>query len=153
VVRGGDVSGVVLRSVPTDRYREIAEHHDEVVRELKLVIDPQVRPLGPADRLRALVPLLEVPFKPLVRPLRAAVAEARARGEERVDVVVPLQPGDVRGLRALHDLLREADSAAEQGALLSLPLSGAAVALRGWIVEEAERQVLEGLPPRPYAGT
>jgi hypothetical protein len=142
---------VQLLGVPTDLYRLISEHHDEVARELKL-LDPQTSSGELSVRLIELGPLLGSTFKALVRPLRAAMAEAREHGEPTADAVLDFTDEEAGTLRQLHELLDLADEASRAGELLALPLDPRAAALRAWLVDEVGRQVLEGAEPRPWAG-
>ncbi len=89
-------------------------------------------------------------FLDLVAPLNVDIARGISPGAAVADVEISLDPDEVRLLRRLHDLLCEVDVAARAGELLALPLPAPAVALRLWIVEQAERQVLQGLPPQPW---
>jgi hypothetical protein len=146
------VTDVALRGVPAALYRLVAEHHDEVIRELKL-LDPQTTSAELSLRLLELGPLLGTSFASLVGPLGDAMVEARQRGEASADAVVPLDAEGVRALRGLHEVLCAADDASRAGDLLVLPLVEEAVALRAWIVEEATRQVEEGAAPRTWDGS
>jgi hypothetical protein len=145
------MTAVRFLGVPTDLYRRLSEHLDEVARELAL-LDPQTSSAELSVRLIELAPLMDDGHRAVVQPLREQMIAARERGEERTDATVELSELDVGTLRLLHELLGAADAAARSGELLALPLEPEAVRLRAWIVDEAERQVTTEAEPRPWDG-
>jgi hypothetical protein len=138
---------VDLRGFPIDLYLRVQQHSDELFRELGF-LDGEPGPL--ADLLRT-VAEVQAEFGELVGPLRSAVHDGLGRGAATVDVTVGRSPEQARSVRRLHELLSGIDDLCVEGVLLSLPLDADALALRAWVVEEVERQVLDGLPARTWA--
>lgn len=140
---------VALRNVPVRLWLTLQEHTDALSREYRLILQQQ----GPAARgpwmamlseALALFPRTAVPF------LRGHVQAAYEAGLDVVDISFDAVPDEILGMQRLHDLLCEVDAYCRDGKLLSLPLSDDAIALRGWVVREACRQVREGGPPATW---
>lgn len=137
---------VSLLNVPVVLWLTLQEHTDALSREYRLILQGPA-PTAPApwmDLLREiheLFPRTAVPF------LRSRVQAAYEAGLETTDLVFDAVPDEVLGMERLHRMLCDVDEYCRDGTLLSLPLAEDGMALRGWVVREAVRQVRDGGPP------
>ena len=140
---------VELRNVPVGLWLTLQEHTDALSREYRLILQQQ----GPAAQgpwmtiLREVLELFPVTAVPFMRGHVEAAYEA---GLAVVDIGFDAVPDEVLGMERLHALLCDVDVYCRDGKLLSLPLSDDGIALRGWVVREACRQVREGGPPATW---
>lgn len=134
-----------LRNVPVQLWLTLQEHTDALSREYRL-IQQQQGPAAQGPWMAILREALELFPRTAVPFMRGHVQAAYEAGLDVVDISFDAVPDEVLGMQRLHELLCEVDAYCRDGELLSLPLSDDGIALRGWVVGEACRQVREGGP-------
>jgi hypothetical protein len=140
--------------VPVESYLALQEHNDALFRELELIGIELATPgaVAPArsSRLANLVDRLYRQFRDQRDGYRTAVAEARARGEQTVELEASASPASVAAARAYVELLEEADELCRGGELLTPPPPARVRSLRRWFVEQMAAQLLDdAAPSRP----
>ena len=146
-----DVELVDVRIVEMDLgdYRRSQEHHDELFREFTLIASSTDDATIVPRRLLDLIAELTGQFSGFTSATSEELADAVARGDERIDLVFSLPPAARDAALRLRDLLAEADEYCRSGDLLTLAPPGDAVAFRNWYLGEFARQI-DGEPPRPW---
>ena len=142
-------STVCLQGTPTALYRASEEHRQGLIREFVLMTINDPAPLAVPARLVALSEELSQRFAGPSAAVLDQVQAAERRGEAAVDLLLELPPGAARPLRALVELLEEADAFCAEGAMLTVPATAEIRAFRRWSVGEVEAQLL-GHPPTPW---
>lgn len=149
--KGGPAGGgvVLLCHVPVRLFLRLGHHVDELSRELEVLGDangrgsPGAELLGPA--FRHLIDLTE-------GPRRSALERAEAAahgGAERFDLQLRLPRAAANVTHELVAVLEQADELSRHDELLTMPAPEEVVALRRWIADELEAQLIRGDPPRP----
>lgn len=139
---------VVLLNVPVRLWLTLSEHTDALMREYRLIMQQRGPSAGPymsiLREVAELFPTTAVPF------LRGHVQSAYESGLDVLDIGFEATESEVAGMVRLHEILSEVDQYCREGVLLSLPLSDEGIALRGWVVEEANRQMRGEGQPRAW---
>jgi hypothetical protein len=142
--------------VPVESYMALQEHNDALFRELELISIELATPgaVAPAtsSRLANLVDRLYRQFRDQRDGYRTAVADARARGEQTVELEASASPASVEAARAYVELLEEADELCRGGELLTPPPPAHVRSLRRWFVEQMAAQLLDDAAPSPPTG-
>ncbi|WP_258723263.1 ATP-binding protein [Cellulomonas sp. NS3] len=153
---------VVLEGVPPTLWMAAQEHHDAILRELRLY--SASHPETTFDFAGAEV------ARTAVLDLVAVEAQEAPRGTGRrvtlpeghpsplrevrapVDITLQVLPGAAASSAALQDVLDAGEQLAADGSLLAFPGQPEIVAVRDWVCEQVQSQ-LRGVPPRPWAGS
>lgn len=130
------------------------QHSDELIRELTLVAE-SLRQNGNSGglpvRLIEVVDELTRTYSGFTVEQEQQLADARAAGQETVDLTYRLPGSVVDAVRALGDVLDEADDYCRAGQhLLTLSTPPELVVFRRWFLDEFVRQGA-GLPPQSWA--
>ena len=151
-----DTVTVHILGLPLDLAERAQEHHDGLAREMTLI----TLGLSQAGSAESALPsrFLEVVGSVTtdVSPFRALreqrMAEARAAGEDSVDIVYEAPPAMAAAVEHLRGLQAEVDGYCRQGGyLLTLETPPDVLAYRTWLFDEFTGQ-LAGRPPRRWAG-
>ena len=124
---------VVLTEVPVRLFLESQDHQHDLIRELQLINLGDRFDLGTRDSSPQLADLIGTILRRyhIVRSAtRAQAVAALERGEETLDLRVPVEPGMAEALRSWLRLLDRADEVCARGLLLLPPPSPAVQALR-----------------------
>lgn len=153
---------VVLAGVPPTLWMAAQEHHDAMVRELRLygASHPETRvDFASAEVARtALLDLVDVEVRKAPsdtgRPVTLPEGHPSPLREVRAPVHLALDvpPAVAAASAALQDVLDAGEQLARDGALLAFPGQPEIVALRDWVCEQVQSQ-LRGVPPRPWVGS
>lgn len=153
---------VVLLGVPPTLWGAAQEHHDALLRELRLYgashAGASLDLTGAEAARTALLDLVAVrsqPAGPAAAPrvaLPAGHPSPWRHVREPVDVTLELLPDAAAASAALQDVLDAGEQLATDGALLAFPGQPEIVAVRDWVCEQVQSQ-LRGVPPRPWAGS
>jgi hypothetical protein len=145
---GGAHVTVRLVGTPLDLLVEAREHHDAVLRELRLLaVTTPVRQLPPR-----LLELVEVFGRTYSRPSRRpdeVVDDAIIRGRRTLDLTYEVPAGVADAACELEDRMREIDGYCAQGLLITLPRSPAIKAFAEWYLDQFTEQVA-GRPARAW---
>lgn len=137
---------VVVPDAPVALSVRIDSHIDEVIRELQLIDSSPSSPT--AEQARLIQGLVSVPFAR--HTARAQALDAEERGQEHMDVRMPMPreaAGSVRGLLAA---MREADQLCRDHQLLAVPASPEMDLLREWFTHNMVTQLEDDAAPAPY---
>jgi hypothetical protein len=151
---GDEVVEVRLLNFPLQLFQQAREHHDELLREFALLAlrPPQDRPGHSAPaRLLELIDLLGRRYATTAERADALRDEAIDRGEVTADLTYHLPRSAAPALRALHELMEEADEFCRSAQLLTRPSSGPQRAFREWFLDQLSGQ-LGGAAPEPWQG-
>jgi len=145
---------VRIVGMPLAVQRRAQQHADELVRELTLAGEG-LRQRGDTrhlpSRLVELIEQLTITYAGFTAQQEQELADALARGDASVDLTYRLPPSVTDAVRALSDILDEADDYCRAGQhLLTLATPPDLVAYRRWFLEEFERQAA-GDPPQTWA--
>lgn len=145
-----ELVAVRLLDVPVNELAAVAEHHDDLVRELALLLDGDEDHALPR-RLLEVSEQVNARFHHFSEDARAELARAMERGDERIDVVIRI-PADAReAALELDALLDEVDEYCRQSTLLlTVEAPPATTAVRKWYLHEFVRQI-GGEPPTPWS--
>ncbi|MGW6129748.1 ATP-binding protein [Cellulomonas sp. NPDC055163] len=153
---------VVLAGVPLTLWMAAQEHHDAILRELRLysASHPEASfDFTSAEVARtALLDLVSVQAQEAPRGTgrRIALPEGHpsplreVRAPVDITLQVPLRAAAASA--ALQDVLDAGEQLAGDGSLLAFPGQPEIVAVRDWVCEQVQSQV-RGVPPRPWAGS
>lgn len=160
---GGAVAReVTLLGVPPTLWHAAQEHHDAMLRELRLygASHPEADlDLTTAEAARA--SLLDLVADRAQAAQRAAGPEVTLPAghpspwreiREPVDLTLEVLPEAAAATAALQDVLDAGEQLAGDGALLAFPGQPEIVAVRDWLCEQVQSQ-LRDVPPRPWAGS
>lgn len=145
----GALVTVRLLGTPLGLMLAACEHHDAVLREIRLVAVTPTRQLLPPR----LVELVEVFGRTYARPASradAVIDDAVARGESSIDLVYKVPTGVADVVAELEGHLREVDGFCAQGLLITLPRSPEVRAFAEWYLDQFRTQIAGGLP-RPWS--
>ena len=126
-------------------FRETSQYHDELMRELRLIVDTP----SSSRRLNQLAATLLTEFSDFAPSIREAVERADARGEQSVDLCVRVTRDLRHWLVQFRDHFREIDAFSEAGLLLALGSPGVALVFREWLFGELIDQI-DGKEPQAY---
>ena len=142
---------VCLLDFPVELHRRASEHHEALRRELAFVEHAQATDAAPA-RLKVLTAEMIGRYGELTSAQHERVNAAIEAGEERIDLEYELPPEVVDATAYLGTLLDELDGLCREGDLLTMVTPPDLRAYREWVVGEFDRQIREGMPPRPWRG-
>jgi len=143
---------VALLGVPVRLLVRAREHHDDLMREFRLLaLDGAATAAQAPARLADVIAVLGERYGAASARPDALVDAALEAGEPTVDLRYEVGPDVAQAALALDGLMREADTfcAAEQ--LMTLPRSPLLVDFAAWYVGEFVDQ-LSGAAPRPWTG-
>lgn len=148
----GPLVEVRLLGLPVQLTLASREHHDGLIRELRLLaMEDDAGGLDVPARLVELVDVLGT-RRAAARSRRDAELEAAlARDEATVDLVEHVPAGVVGVVTALDGLLEECDRFCEQGQLMTLPRPPLVRDLSRWYLTQCSDQ-LQGRPAVPWEG-
>lgn len=149
---GGALVEVVLMRLPVLLVTAGRDHHDDLMRELRLLAlggEPAVR--AAPERVRRLVEVMGGRHGPAQARRDAEIDDAVRRGEHSIDQVTRTPASAAAAVTALGALLDEADDLAEQGLLLTTPRPPLLRWFSSWYLGQFVEQV-QGLPPTPWQG-
>ena len=129
------------------------EHHDGLMRELRLLALSGDERNGPGDdaRLAALVNALGQQYG-TARPRRdEEIDAAMARGEATIDQVFSVPPAAADAMRRLATLMADADAFCEQNLLMTQARTPLMRRFAAWYLDEVVEQS-RGRAPRPWDG-
>lgn len=133
-----------LEDVPVRDFLESQDHQHDLIRELQLIqIGDEVDPMSAEvpRRVARLINTILVRYQSVRSTTREQALAALDRGEERVTLDVPVQPGMAEALREWLRLLEEADDLCRDGAILLLACRPEVRELRRWYVRELTRNL------------
>ena len=135
---------LTVRSVPAKLFVESQDHQHDLIRELRLVeigerFDLTTRNVS--QRLGSLISEILEGWDDVRSSTRRQAISAIDRGEEAVDLTIPVRPGLADALQRWLRLLAEADRFCEDGELLTMSASPEVRALRAWYVSEITEQL------------
>lgn len=141
---GVEIGVLTVRAVPAQLFVESQDHQHELVRELRLVeigerFDLTTRNVS--QRLGSLISEILEGWDDVRSTTRRQAISAIERGEDEVDLTIPVRPGLADALQRWLLLLDEADQFCEGGELLTMSASPEVRALRAWYVSEILEQL------------
>jgi len=142
---------IFLLAIPVHLFVRHAMQMDDVLHELRLRGLDNNGSSSASARLSQVAAELADAFAPFHHGALAAAELARRRGQEAVDLELPLPSHDGQSAIELMTMLGEADELCRLGQLMALPAPGDVAILRRWVAAEVVRQ-LAGEPPNPYRG-
>lgn len=145
---GEELVEVRLLGVPPAVLAAGREHHDGLLREMRLLAVSQDRLPEAVARLTAQLGERFGTARP--RP-DAAVDEALERGTPTIDLVYRVPPSVVRGAQELERLFAEADALCAQGLLMTVERTPLQRRFAAWYLEQLVVQV-QGGPATPWDG-
>lgn len=152
-----DTVTVHVLGLPLDLAVRAQEHHDGLAREMTLIAMGLVQAGAAGSGLPSRFLEVVGSVTPDVSPFRTLreqrMADARAAGEESVDIVYEAPTGMAAAVERLRGLQAEVDGYCRQGGyLLTLETPPDVLAYRTWLFDELSGQIA-GRPPRRWAGT
>jgi len=150
-----DTVDVQVLALPIDVYLEAEQHNDAVVRELTLIVQAADAPGGGLEVPRRLLELakeVRETFSPAIDGLREQVEAAIRRGQETVDIHMPVPKTGWEVLVRLAESLDEVDRYCLEGDLLTLASPPRLVRFRRWYAQQVADQ-MRGAPPTPWEPT
>lgn len=149
-----DVVPVVLVRIPVAVWARTQEHTDELLREFTLVAAQLRERPGAQDvpvRLVELVEQMTQRYGGLNIDQENRLADAAAAGVPELDLTYWVPPDAIEVVKALGDILDEADAYCLEGAhLLTLATPPDLIRFRHWFLDEFTNQ-LRGAGPSLYA--
>lgn len=140
---------VRLIGFPLQLHQQAVEHHEELMREFRLMsLDPP-RAGDVPHRLVELIAELSAVYGGVTGATDAEREAARARGEAAVDLTYRVPPDVGAACRRLDAMLDEADEFCRADHLLTLAAPPRTVAMRKWYLKEFADQ-LDGAAPTPW---
>lgn len=142
---------VRISRVPVRLFLESQDHQHDLVRELQLIhIGDRREASGQTPRrISDLIADILSRYEAVRTATRRQVVAALERGEDYVDLDVPVYPGMASALREWLTLLEEADRVCAEGRLLLLASRPEIRELRRWYVDEIASR-LEAETPRVH---
>ncbi len=151
-IEGGLAVRVQLRNLPVQVLAASREHHDELMREFRLMALAGTRSAVPAPtRLLELVQLLGVQYAGATERPGAEIDAAIARGEFSLDVAYVVPSSAAADAQALDAVMSEADEFCLSEQLLTLARSPLMVEFAQWYLRCFVDQVA-GADPEPWQG-
>lgn len=136
--------------VPISDFVNLQVYFDDMVREMQLIA-VGVDDGNAAGRLADLAVYVQHDIAGNRNTLHAQALAAEATGATHVDLTLDLLPVSVTDARRLIGVVTALDAQSRSGQMLTAPASPLVLNVLEWLVEEVERQLGAGLPPRPYA--
>ena len=135
--RGDAPDAVRLEGVPARLFVESQNHQHDLLRELALIdlgqrFDLVEQP--PTRRVADLIAAIHHEYADVRSSTREQALDALGRGQDTVDLVVPVRAGMAAALRRWLQLVDDADVLCGEGALLTLAASPEVRRLRRWYV-------------------
>ena len=141
---------VRLLGFPLRLHQRAVEHHEELMREFRLMsLDPP-RAGDVPHRLVQLIAELTAVYGGVSSATDAERDAALARGEESVDLTYRVPPEVAEACLRLDEMLDEADEFCRADHLLTLAAPPDAVVMRKWYLGEFVSQ-LAGAEPTPWS--
>ena len=141
---------VRLLGFPLDVHLLAVEHHEELMREFRLMsLDPP-RAGDVPHRLVELIAELTAVYGGVTGATDAERDAARARGETTIDLTYRVPPDVGAACRRLDAMLDEADEFCRADHLLTLAAPPEIAAMRKWYLTEFANQ-LDGAAPVPWS--
>src|SRR5688572_260942 len=136
---GVEIAVLTVEAVPARLFLESQDQQQELIRELRLIeiaerFDLTVRNVS--RQLGMLISEILDAWDDVRASTRRQAVAALERGDEEVNLTIPVRPGLGEALRRWLALLDEADQFCRDGELLTLPPSDEVRQLRAWYVEE-----------------
>ncbi len=144
----------VLRDYPLRLWARQVEYTAELRRELALLLIGEQADGGTRSvpaKLIAMAEMLTRNYAPLIDEITRARQEAYDRGQDRMDLRMPLVPGTPEILANVGKVYDEVDEFCRAGDLLTLARPPELIALSRWTRQELRRQ-FEGEEPQPWPG-
>jgi len=149
---GAPLHRVHLLSLPLPLLLSGREHHDGVMREFRLLaLSKEFARSDAPTRLVQLVSILGHQYAATRERRDEEIDAALRRGEESIDQTFSAPATAAVAVRALMELLDEADEYCEQARLLSLPRPLLLREFSNWYLGQVVGQI-EGGQPRPWDG-
>lgn len=133
-----------LEGVPAALFIASQNHQHDLLRELALVDLGTRWSLAEREvpeRVAVLLREILADYAGVRTATRQQALDALARGQDTVDLAVPVQPGLVPALHRWLELVEAADRFCGQGLLLTLPATPEVQALRRWYVRAIEQRL------------
>ncbi len=144
---------VLLLQTPVALWQRSSTHTEVVQRELDIVTADLGSDSAP-NRLVQIVQDIDIRFGRFGATATAALQEAAARGDERVDLELDVPADIIAATRDLLETMDLVDDYCRDGErLLTLATPPDLVAFRVWVLEELSRQIEQGLDPSPWPGS
>lgn len=148
----GTTVHVVLRRLPVKVWLASREHHDDLMREYRLLaLAGDLEAHHAPTRLVELVEILGQRYAAATSRRDEELEAAFAAGLEAIDQEAEITPAAVGSVRELRRLMAESDRFCEEAQLLTLPRPPVVRDFGDWFLGEFERQ-LAGDPPTPWSG-
>jgi hypothetical protein len=149
---GGGTVHVVLRNLPVRVALASREHHDDLMREFRLLalsgdIDADHAPA----RLVELVHVLGERYASSRNRRDEEIERAVAEGRLTIDQVSDVPPESLDAVRRLRALMDESDRFCQEAQLLTVPRPPVIRRFGEWFLGEFERQI-SGDEPQPWDG-
>ncbi|MFC5380592.1 hypothetical protein [Aquipuribacter nitratireducens] len=143
---------VVLRGLPVQVWLASREHHDDLMREYRLLaLAGDLEAHHAPARLVELVEILGQRYAAAASRRDEELEAALAAGLAVIDQESDVTPAAVGAVRELRRLMAESDRFCEEAQLLTLPRPPVVRDFGEWFLDEFERQ-LEGHAPTPWDG-
>lgn len=129
---------VRLEGVPARLFVESQNHQEGLLRELTLMDYGKrfhLSDVEPPARIASLVSDIHHQYADVRSATRRQALDALARGEDTVDLRVPVRSGMAGALQQWLQLIEDADTLCDEGVLLTLPASPEVRRLRRWYAE------------------
>ncbi len=147
-----DLVRVELHNLPLAVLVASREHHEELMREFRLMaLSGTVPDAAAPARLLELVQVLGVQYAGTSERPSAEIDAALDRGDDVIDLVYDVPASVAVAATALDDLMREADEFCRAEKLLTLARSPLMVDFAAWYLRCFVDQVAGG-PPEPWTG-
>ncbi|WP_336923249.1 hypothetical protein [Aquipuribacter sp. SD81] len=143
---------VVLRDLPVALAMASREHHDDLLREYRLLaLSGEIDAAHAPARLVELVEVLGGRYAQAHGRRDEELEAAHAAGRSVIDQVSEVPAGSLEAVRGLRALMEESDRYCEEARLLTVPRPPLLRRFGEWFLGEYERQ-LQGHPPTPWDG-
>ena len=141
---------VRLLGFPLDVHQRATEHHEELMREFRLLTLDTPSAADVPKRLVDLIAELTQAYGGVSQVADAERDAALARGDATVDLTYTVPAGAAEACRRLDVMLDEADEFCRGDRLLTLATPPESLAFRKWYLGEFVAQ-LDGAAPTPWA--
>ena len=146
----GELVEIKLVDLSLPAWQYSTEHHDELLREFRLITAREPSPGHSVPRrLLELIDELDIRFSNFTAGTRSELDEALESGAESIDLTYRVPPEIKKACEDLIALLEETDEYCRHGDLLTLAPPPEAVRFRVWFLREFVSQA-EGNPPVPW---
>jgi hypothetical protein len=149
---GGPLVEVRLLGLPVEVFLASREHHDGLIRELRLLaMEDDAGELDVPARLVELVDSLGTQYATAKSRRDDEIEAAHARGELALDLVEQVPPAVVEVAERLLGLIEECDRFCRQGQLMTLPRPPLVRQFSEWYLAQFRDQV-QGRPAARWDG-